>query len=1195
MEFLELGRRCVPKLGRGRRSVERIAQTYRDRYGRYHVNGLNGFNAFVLYALWLMIASSVRAQDDWNVPSGDWTVGSNWSTLVPPTRNVDAFIQNGGTATIGGNDAAVAQSLHLGGPLNGALTITGGTLDVGGFDFKLGADGLNPGMPSVGDGTLTFSGGTITVNSNLNVGGNGNVPPGAGTGGNGADGTLIMSAGLLRTVSLIAGGNGGSDQTGGTGGNGVFLLKGGTVTVSRFGMSLGGSGGASLSGGTGGNGGNGTFTLEGGTLNVSGTITLGGLTLAGRGSGGTGTLNFDHGILTATTITVAGNGAINFGPGAGQTVVVNSNITGLSNKTVTLSTPGTVDLNGTTDFGSVVINSGSTLQLGNGTHNGTAGSGTITDNGVLRFDFNGRQTIANNIQGSGTVSQLAGTTLLTGSNTYSGMTTLIGGTLQAGSSTAFSQNSSFVLSPGTTLDLHGFSNTISALTGAGTVTNASTTSATLTDNNISGNTSFGGVLTDGTGTLAFIERGTGIVILTGTNTYTGGTTISGGTLQLGLGSTTGSIVGNVTDNGILAFDRSDRHVFSGTITGTGSLEQIRGGTTVLTGNNTYTGGTSITAGKLQLGDGGTTGSITGDVIDRGALVFNRGDDYTFRGIISGNGSVQQIGGGTLTLSAANTYSGGTVLDNGTLVIANASALGTGDMTVNGGVLTADPQPINVPGNYFQGPNGTLQLQIAGANPGQYDFLNVGGNATLGGTLKLVNLGFTPQAGESLTLVKTGGMITNAFANFIDPFTTRPGLSTIDLVYNKQSVVLEFLNIVPPVTPPPPHIITINFPVFARTPNQLAGAEMLGAVEFDPRVANIIGFFLGHPFTDIPNLLNLFSPDPLSSFYEVSFSGANIQRLTLENRLDEVRASAVSSNLPASISETSKDKDGKSIKNPVTPVSPSPQYPFSVWATGYGDFVRVDSDFNARGYKFTSSGFDLGVDYRFLDHFAVGVMGNYAYTWTDLRPGSVTINSGRGGLYASYFNAGYYLNAGVYGGYNTYDSSRHGLGGNATGNTDGSEWSGFLSTGYDFHPGGLTIGPIASLQYTTVEISGFTETGSLAPLNIHSESAESLRTDVGFRAFYQWQVGGIEFASYLKATWEHEYKYSALPIRAGFADIAGPNETFVGPVEGHDSAVISAGLSVEWTPRISSFASYDGQLGRGRYTANAVTGGVRVSW
>ena len=142
-------------------------------------------------------------------------------------------------------------------------------------------------------------------------------------------------------------------------------------------------------------------------------------------------------------------------------------------------------------------------------------------------------------------------------------------------------------------------------------------------------------------------------------------------------------------------------------------------------------------------------------------------------------------------------------------------------------------------------------------------------------------------------------------------------------------------------------------------------------------------------------------------------------------------------------------------------------------------------------------------------------------------------------------------------------------------------------------GTVQFGPTASLQYTNVYLDGFREQGSLAPLFIHSDSEESLRTDIGFRASYQWQVGTVAIEPFLKAAWEHEFKYSALPITAGFADIPGPSATFVGPSEGHDSAVVSAGISVLWTPTISTYVSYDGMLGRDRYDSNGVSGGIRI--
>ena len=224
------------------------------------------------------------------------------------------------------------------------------------------------------------------------------------------------------------------------------------------------------------------------------------------------------------------------------------------------------------------------------------------------------------------------------------------------------------------------------------------------------------------------------------------------------------------------------------------------------------------------------------------------------------------------------------------------------------------------------------------------------------------------------------------------------------------------------------------------------------------------------------------------------------------------------------------------------------------------------------------------------------MGEYAHTWTSLQPsGNIDVDSGRGGVYATWFNRGIYLNGAIYGGHNVYSSSRSSLGGVASGGTGGGEFSTFISGGYDFHLGNLTLGPIGSLQYTYVDIDSFSEKGSLAPLQFPSQSADSLRTDFGLRAFYLWQIGKIMVEPSLRAAWEHEFKYSALPIIAGFDGIAGPSATFFGPSEGHDSAIVSAGVSVRWTPTIATYVNYDGQLGRNRYDSNAVTGGVRISF
>lgn len=136
----------------------------------------------------------------------------------------------------------------------------------------------------------------------------------------------------------------------------------------------------------------------------------------------------------------------------------------------------------------------------------------------------------------------------------------------------------------------------------------------------------------------------------------------------------------------------------------------------------------------------------------------------------------------------------------------------------------------------------------------------------------------------------------------------------------------------------------------------------------------------------------------------------------------------------------------------------------------------------------------------------------------------------GGLYAGYFNHRFYVLGTAFGGGNSVDTSRGTiLGGRANGSSDSQEFSTFLSAGYDFHFGNLTFGPIAALQYSWINLNGFTETSSFAPLTVSENSEESLRSDFGFRAWYNFQVGRIGLRPFLRAAWEHEYKESALPV------------------------------------------------------------------
>ncbi|SHO67424.1 autotransporter-associated beta strand repeat-containing protein, partial [Pseudoxanthobacter soli DSM 19599] len=161
----------------------------------------------------------------------------------------------------------------------------------------------------------------------------------------------------------------------------------------------------------------------------------------------------------------------------------------------------------------------------------------------------------------------------------------------------------------------------------------------------SGYTIGGGVLTlangsatpavnvDGAGTTATIsssisgsdgleKTGAGTLVLSGANTYTGGTTVTDGTLQLGDATGVGSVVGNIVDNAALVFANPTAQTFAGVVSGSGTVTKQGAGTLTLTANNTYTGTTTISAGTLQIRDGGSTGSVAGAIVNNAALVLN---------------------------------------------------------------------------------------------------------------------------------------------------------------------------------------------------------------------------------------------------------------------------------------------------------------------------------------------------------------------------------------------------------------------------------------------------------------------------------------------------------------------------------------------------------------------------------------------
>jgi len=306
--------------------------------------------------------------------------------------------------------------------------------------------------------------------------------------------------------------------------------------------------------------------------------------------------------------------------------------------------------------------------------------------GGAKIDTNGFQmfipeNLVSGVAGDGGLTKLgAGTLTIGGANSYLGNTVISAGKLQVASSVAIPSGPGYgnVIDNGA-LDVYGHSIVVNNLSGSGTVDDSTSSSLTFTVYNTATST-FSGTIADTGDGIQLIKTGPGTLILTGSNTYSAGTLISGGVLQIGSGGTTGSIAGNVVDNAALTFNRSDTVTFAGNLSGSGSLTQNGPGTLILTGTDTRSpGGAAVNAGTLQIGNGGITGNVAGNVTlaSSTVLAFDRSDSVAFAGNISGNGGVTKLAAGTVTLTGTNSYTGPTVVNGtgGQLILSGPTAWG----------------------------------------------------------------------------------------------------------------------------------------------------------------------------------------------------------------------------------------------------------------------------------------------------------------------------------------------------------------------------------------------------------------------------------------------------------------------------------------------------------------------------------------
>lgn len=454
---------------------------------------------------------------------------------------------------------------------------------------------------------------------------------------------------------------------------------------------------------------------------------------------GAGSLTTGWSSVGGIAVGVNGTTAGKYNPTSGTanfSGVISSTSGNTALTSLTKTGSGTQILTGANTYQGITSIAAGKLQIGNGSSVGTLGSGAVNISAGANLDFNRSDafTVANTISGAGSVSQNgtgAGTTsnlTLTGDlsaetgvfnvnygtltfsaptvsrkfngsaiNINNGSTVRVtnpagifysfgtnwnfdsvgGGTIDASPSVNFVMGHQTTSSNNTFNTNGGATNRIIGVYGGGI--NTDSVNSTTTFNVAPGSSSVGlDVSADLWNAGSIVKSGEGLMQLSGITPgkYTGAVAIQAGTLQVGDGNAKGYLgtgAVSVASEANLQFNRSDTLTVGNLISGAGTLTQVGSGTTILTANNTYSGTTTISAGVLQVGNGGTTGTLgTGDIVDNASLVFNRSNALSIQQMISGTGTLTQSGTGTTTLTESNTYTGTTTINKGILAVTGAA-------------------------------------------------------------------------------------------------------------------------------------------------------------------------------------------------------------------------------------------------------------------------------------------------------------------------------------------------------------------------------------------------------------------------------------------------------------------------------------------------------------------------------------------
>jgi len=1188
-----------------------------------------------------------------------------------------AFLKAYSTGTV--NQGVVAFNGATTAPVTFKGTITGvngGGNTAGQYALYLNNQAvvINDAIATSADGSGTGAGGIgVTIQNAASLTNNGTITAGSSTGGSGGGGAFMAGAILTNNGTLT----GGSGTTGGYGvsatigtastiiNNGILSAggsstgAGGVGAMLSAGSSLTNSSGAALSGGNGVNGGIGvtatgttlvTVTNEGTIRGGNATTGTGGdgvrfspgsriLTNAGTILGGSGTIG-GAGVNFAATVagtgTLVNSGTIQGGNGSTTSGVGISAHTGLNS----ITNSGTIA--GGTGVAAILQVTGDLNIVNSGAITAGAGNSTalLMQNSNLTLEMDAGSVITGNVVG---VAGQTNTLTLGGAANASFDVSTVGPQYQnftvfnkAGISTwsltgTATQATPWTISSGTLQLGDG--------TTDGSILGDVTDNATFAFNNKSIVTYAGAI--SGAGTVT--QVGTGTTVLTGTNSYTGGTTIASGTLQVGNGGTAGNIPGDVTDNGTLAFDRSDAVQYAGTISGSGGV-RVLAGNFVLTGTNTYTGGTNIAAGAtLQLGIPTANGSITGNVTDNGTLAFNNGSDQTFGGVIGGSGQVTKAATGNTTLTGTNTYSGGTIITFGTVTGA-ATSFGTGAITDNATLVINQPadaafaNAINGSGSFTKTGTGRLNYTGTGTLTGPTTVAGgllsvngslaasavtvasgatLGGNGTVGATT--IQSGGTIAPGNSIgTLHINGAFVQNAGSTYqveVDPTNSAADLIAVNGTATIQSGA--GLN----VTQNPAgqyqvgtvyKVLTASGGVsgtYAPSGQTTSASAFLGLKDsYDSNNVYLTVVQTRDPATAATtpnqvatatgvNSLPVTSSVPTAVLNNSSDAGA---RAAFDQLSGQVQASAqgalLANGLYVRDVAFGRMRDMVCVPG-ATRARSCNGASLSIWAQGFGGWGGIAGNGNAMGLNHTMAGALMGVDVP-VANWRLGVFGGFDHADFHVADNSAAggSNDYHLGIYGGTVLADLAVRLGASYSFNDIHTDRAvaigSFSDNLRGLYNGGTVQAFGEVGYGIDLGDMALEPVANLAYTSLRTSGFTEAGGPAALMVKSNSIDNTTTTLGVRPSTTVTLGDIGATLRGMMGWRHTFGQVTPDAQVAFA--GGSSFSVSGAPIARDAGAVEAGADLHILEDVTFGITYAGQFS-GRTTDQTAWGTVRVSF